>query len=568
MVFAGLRLAAQSSRPENPAQAGGSHPYLRARERAFRHGSTGRRHSTDMLELLTVDVRPDRAERAEGRTIWAVASGKGGVGKSVLSASLAIGLAQTGPRAVAVDLDLGGANLHTLFGCERARHTLSDFARGRVKSIEEALSLTTVPGVRLLSGARASLDLANAPHAQKQRILRGLARIDAGHVVLDLGAGSSFHTLDAFVAADRRILVVTPEPTAIENAYYFLKAAFFRALRETAREPVVRAALTSVLDEARRSGATPRELVEAASRADARAGARLRARMREFEVDLVVNRANPGKSDPGVPIAAAASAHLGVSLRLAGSLAEDALVTAAMERGVPVLQLFPAARFSTDVHALVASLFANEPASAPRAVALTARAPARTVVERGAPLPEPSPLHSDAMLGRYLRERREQLGLDIRALHECTRIRQSYLEAIEAERFAALPPDVFLREYVRQVAHALGISDPVEYARRFVAKAHASRCGVATASAVVASAAPAPKASTPPAARPIPSADELLAAFDDEPEIEVECAPELEALVPAQDAAQLRARASGAEVRDFLVPSSAIARRRRRRERL
>ena len=66
------------------------------------------------------------------RHIVAVASGKGGVGKSIVSSSLAIALSATGPRAVAVDLDLGGANLHTLFGAERARRTLRDFLAGRI----------------------------------------------------------------------------------------------------------------------------------------------------------------------------------------------------------------------------------------------------------------------------------------------------------------------------------------------------------------------------------------------------------------------------------------------------
>ena len=284
------------------------------------------------------------------------------------------------------------------------------------------------------------------------------------------------------MAADRRILVVTPEATAIENAYHFLKAAFFRALRDAAREESIGAALAPVLDEARRSGATPRELVEAASRADARAGARLRARLREFEVDLVVNRADPDESDPGAAIATAARAQLGMNLRLAGSLAEDASVPAAVERGVPVMQLFPAARFCTDVHALVASLFASEPASATRAFAL-ARGPrarrgrARALAGAAAAAPR---LRCS---GGTCASAASSSASSLRALHERTRIRHHYLEAIEAERFAALPPDVFLREYVRQVAHALGISDPAEYARRFVAKAHASRCGVALASA-------------------------------------------------------------------------------------
>ncbi|TMA33342.1 MAG: hypothetical protein E6J87_10415 [Deltaproteobacteria bacterium] len=476
-----------------------------------------------MLDLAPIQARPGqlaRRPRAAAPTIWAVASGKGGVGKSVLCASLAVGLSQTGPRSIAVDLDLGGGNLHTLFGCERAHHTLSDLAQGRVSSLADALAGTTVPGVRLLSGARAALDAANASRAQTQRILRGLAQIDAGHVVLDLGAGTSFHTLDAFVAADRRLLVVTPEATAIENAYHFLKAAFFRAVRDLASEADAYAELAPVLDEARRSAASPRELVEAASRAAARAGARLRARLREFEVFLVVNRVSPDESgNPAEPIAAAARTELGMNLRPAGSLADDASVPAAVERGVPVMQLFPGARFCTDVQGLVASLFADDSASATRAFALAAPhvhpAGARAGDEWRAPLADvPSP-HRTSAPGRYLRERREQLGLDLRALHERTRIRHHYLEAIEAERFEALPPDFFAGEYVRQIAETLGIPEAKQLARHFVEKGHATRGGVSLANAVLASALPPPRPE-----RAIPSAEELLSEFDAEPEIE------------------------------------------------
>ena len=465
--------------------------------------------------------------------IWAVASGKGGVGKSIVSSSLAIGLAQTGPRAVVVDLDLGGANLHSLFGCERARHTLADFVRGRVDSLADALAPTTVPGVRLLSGARAGFDLAAAQRAQKQKIFSGLASIDAGHVVLDLGAGSGAHTLDAFLAADRRLLVVTPEPTAIENAYHFLKAAFFRALRNEAREPAVRGALAKVLDEARQRGATPRELVEAASRADARVGDRLRACMRAFEVDLVVNRCDAEDArEHGEPIAAAGRAQLGARLRYAGALADDRSVPAAVVRGVPVMQLFPGSRFATDIHALVASLFASDPASATRAFALAALPTARASRECRAPTagpPAPAPLRGGDP-GRYLRERREQLGLELAALHERTRIRYRHLEAIEAEQFDALPPEVIVREYVRQVAAALELPDPAAHARSFVESARASRtprrvavAEVPAAPRSVASAAFARAlsraGSAHPAPRGLPSAETLLAEFDYEPEI-------------------------------------------------
>jgi flagellar biosynthesis protein FlhG len=436
-----------------------------------------------MIDLLSQDVGPGQAvralspsARAAGPTVWAIASGKGGVGKSVLSSSLAIALAQSGPRAVAVDLDLGGANLHTLFGSERARHTLTDFVRGRIDSLSDALAATSVPGVRLLSGARAGFDLAVTQRAQKQRILAGLASIDTSHVVLDLGAGSGAHTLDAFLAAHRRLLVVTPEPTAIENAHHFLSAAFHRALRRETRGSAASDALAQVLDEARERGATPRELVEAASRVDARAGDRMRARMRAFEVDLVVNRCDAEQAgEQGESIASAGRARLGVRLRFAGALAEDRSVRAAVSRGVPVMQLFPGSGFATDIHALVASLFASDPASATRAFALAALPTARATRECRAPLAPPPSGRAASYPGRYLRERREQLGLGLAALHERTRIRRRHLESIEWERFDALPAEVIVREYVRQIAAVLDLPDPEGHARSFVEKARASR---------------------------------------------------------------------------------------------
>jgi flagellar biosynthesis protein FlhG len=509
-----------------------------------------------MLDFIPIEARPreSRPLRAPGPVIWAVASGKGGVGKSVVSSSLAIALAETGPRAVAVDLDLGGANLHTLFGAERARRTLTDFLAGRIPSLEEALTPTSVPGVRLLSGARAALDAANAPHAHKQKVLRGLKRIDAGHVVLDLGAGSHGHTLDAFVAADRRILVVTPEATALDNAYHFLKAAYFRALREVAREPEVHAALASVLEEARRGGATPRELVEAASRADARAAARLRTRLRTFEIDLVVNRADlGGGARAGEQIAVAARAQLGASVRLAGTLLTDAAIPSAVERGVPAMQLFPGSRFRSEVSQLAASLLHGEPTSAARALASVAPPPARAA-ERAAPAAALPPFVTGSSPGRFLRECRERLGLDLAALHERTRIRHRHLEAIEAEQFALLPTDVYLREYVRQLARALGATDADLIADQLVARARAKREAGAR-----------PPAPAPPApVSEVPSSEVLIAAIGDDPELD-------EDLTPVAERTALRVVTSAAEVAAFLAPagadSSARARRRRRRMR-
>lgn len=113
--------------------------------------------------------------------------------------------------------------------------------------------------------------------------------------------------------------------------------------------------------------------------------------------------------------------------------------------------------------------------------------------------------------GRYLRMCRERLGLELAALHERTRIRHHFLASLEAERFDALPSDLHLREYARQFAQALGVVEPERLAQRVVECAQARRSG-------------APVAAEPFA---LPSAEDLLALFDDE--------PELDDLVPASD---------------------------------
>ena len=215
--------------------------------------------------------------------IFAVGGGKGGVGKSIVASNLALALAATGQRTAVVDVDLGGANLHTLFGVARPRATLADFVRGDVADLAELLVPTSVPDVALISGARALPDMANPKHAQKSKLLRHLRRLPVQHVVLDLGAGSGFNVVDFFLAADRGLVVVTPEPTALDNAMQFLKAAFFRSLREVACEERVRAGA--------RGGARGRAPAAAARRAswsrppravDPEAGRMLRERVRRF----------------------------------------------------------------------------------------------------------------------------------------------------------------------------------------------------------------------------------------------------------------------------------------------
>lgn len=169
------------------------------------------------------------------KIIFSVGGGKGGVGKSIFSVSLGTALAKDGYRTVLADLDLGAANLHTYLGIVSETPTIADFILKKTASLEELLMETSVRGLSLISGAEFVPGMANPAHWMKLKIMRHIKSLPADYVILDLGAGVHFNTLDFFGVSDRGIVITAPEPGAVMNAYGFIKAALFRKLQNIFR---------------------------------------------------------------------------------------------------------------------------------------------------------------------------------------------------------------------------------------------------------------------------------------------------------------------------------------------
>jgi flagellar biosynthesis protein FlhG len=453
-------------------------------------------------------ANPLEAARPAGPCVWAVGGGKGGVGKSVLTANLAIALARRGRRCIVLDADLGGANLHTILGVRRPHRTLSDFVSREVSNLADVLCETPIPNLFLLSGARAFLAMANPKHAQKERLLRHIQTLAADHVFLDLSAGSSFNVLDFFLAARRGIVVVVPEPTSVENAYHFLKAAFFRSLSRATRHPGVRMAVEHVTKERGEIGVhSPRELLARVLELDRVAGAALADRARAFAPLLVVNQARtPEHRRVGLDMVVACREYLGTELDYIGAVARDEAVHHAVSRRQPVLESTQSCAFAKDVEALAQRLLRIEEPEAARPEELNRVYRHRRELfsegslathgllsdeERRAKLahlevryaeraaqPDERPLGAPASRrpslppadfeepGAYLRRCREFLGLELKDLFQRTRL--SSLEHMEHERFVELPPEPYLRGHVLEYARALGIREAEILAARFV----------------------------------------------------------------------------------------------------
>ncbi len=154
--------------------------------------------------------------------VLAVTSGKGGVGKTNFSTNLALTLAQMGQRVIVLDADLGLANLHVILGVTPRYHL------EHVLSGERTLAETLFPGpcgIQIIGGASGLSELANLDGRQRDFFIDSLKELDtlADVILIDTGAGLS-HNVMAFLDAAEEILVVTtPEPTAITDAYATIK---------------------------------------------------------------------------------------------------------------------------------------------------------------------------------------------------------------------------------------------------------------------------------------------------------------------------------------------------------
>jgi flagellar biosynthesis protein FlhG len=296
------------------------------------------------------------------KQIWAIGGGKGGVGKTLITANFAITLAKAGASVTLVDLDLGGANLHTCLGVEQTTRTLTDLFSPDVKNLGDLASPTLIPNLSLISGAQDSLNVANLPHAQKQKLLNKLRQLPTDYVILDLGAGTSYNTLDFFLAADVGILVVLPEPTSIENAYRFIKSSFYRKLKNVEYLYDARALVDSTMNRKNELGIrTPADLIRALEEQHPDVGSKVRNAISRFDIKLVVNQARTETdSEVGFGVRNVCKKYFGFNLDYLGHLEYDSAVWQSVRRKRPLALEFPSSPLVPAIQRMVGHIVAEQ----------------------------------------------------------------------------------------------------------------------------------------------------------------------------------------------------------------
>jgi flagellar biosynthesis protein FlhG len=188
-----------------------------------------------------------------------VASGKGGVGKSLVAANLSVALAQAGQRVVLADLDLGASNLHLVLGHQSPKAGIGTFLNDTKSDFNLVIADTEVRGLRFIPGDTEIPGTANLKAFQLKALVRRFLALknETDVLILDLGAGTHQSILDFFLLSGQGIVVSAPAVTAVLNAYVFLKNSVFRMMYTAFQKD---SSAKAYLEKARKEGSGPQRL--------------------------------------------------------------------------------------------------------------------------------------------------------------------------------------------------------------------------------------------------------------------------------------------------------------------
>ena len=274
------------------------------------------------------------------RKIIPVAGGKGGVGKSVIAANLALSMSMFGKKTILVDLDLGGSNLHTLLGIRNINPGIGNYVSGRNYSVNELICPTDWENLYFIPGDVLVYGIGELTKSVKARIVKGLLDIDADYIIVDLGGGTNFTVVDFFLISNSGLIVTTPQTTSIMNAYSFLKNYVFRFLqRAFATDREITVYLKKVLKERRPGGRkTVTDMITDIIGIDPVAGEKAETFLEVLQPKLILNMIH-GIEDVSLAegLRDLCSQNLSINLECLGTVMNDEMVNRSINSQRPFI---------------------------------------------------------------------------------------------------------------------------------------------------------------------------------------------------------------------------------------
>ena len=185
------------------------------------HGFTMEGKMVDQAENLRKMMGSNKNDNKRKTRIITVSSGKGGVGKTNFAVNMGIAFSQIGKKVIVMDADLGLANVNVCLGII-PKFNLFQLIK-KQKTMKEII-LDTNYGIQIVAGASGFSKIANLTEDERSSFIKEIDVLSYADVlIIDTGAGVSQNVLSFIVAADEAIIITTPEPTAITDAYGIIK---------------------------------------------------------------------------------------------------------------------------------------------------------------------------------------------------------------------------------------------------------------------------------------------------------------------------------------------------------
>jgi len=284
-----------------------------------------------------------------------IASGKGGVGKSLVAANIAVAFAQAGKSVVLADLDLGASNLHLVLGHHSPQMGIGTFLNNTKSNFADVIANTDVRGLRFIPGDNEIPGTANLSMPQRKALVRKLLALkdDTDILVLDLGAGTHQSILEFFLLSNQGIVVSAPAVTAVLNAYVFLKNTVFRLMFNSCGKGSPARAL---LEKIRKDGAghsklyIPKMLPEI-EKIDPASYEKFTERLNTLRPRLIMNMVDePKNADVAMKIRRSCEEYLDLKIEHMGIIYRDGIQDTALSSRLPIVLYKPQSVLSQAIY--------------------------------------------------------------------------------------------------------------------------------------------------------------------------------------------------------------------------
>ncbi|MDR1636281.1 MAG: P-loop NTPase [Treponema sp.] len=299
-----------------------------------------------------------------------VASGKGGVGKSLLAANLGVAFAQAGQRVILADLDLGASNLHLVLGHQAPQTGIGVWLNDTRMDFNAVIAETDIRGLRFIPGDTEIPGTANLKPAQLKALVKRLLALkeDADILILDLGAGTHQSILDFFLLSGQGIVISAPAVTAVLNAYVFLKNTVFR-LMYTVCTKGTRA--WDYLERARKEGSGPQKLyiprlLPEIKKKDKASYEKFVDYLGRLHPRLVMNLIDdPKDADVAMKIRRSCEEYLDLKIEHLGIIYRDSIQETALSSRLPVLLYKPQSLISQAIYRIADKILGSGEEASP-----------------------------------------------------------------------------------------------------------------------------------------------------------------------------------------------------------